>query len=119
MQVVAPRSEIVIDEHRIRFAIGGKLFGNLLRTLHAIRHTQARGGQIAESAAIVTTTRGDEAGRGEETAPRKNRSPRRRVVGVFILVRGYVTRLKTPVFDITHNARPQLDSITQRQRVGV
>ena len=74
MQVVAARTEIVVDEHCVRLAVRSKLIRNLLRMSHAVRHAQSVGRQIAKATPIVATPRRDQARSREETMPRQNRS---------------------------------------------
>ncbi len=104
VQVVAARSEIVVDEDGVRLAIFLKLGSDLVRMAHAVGHAQAVGGEIAEAAAVVASAGGDQAGGGEETAAGENRAPGRRIVTVVVFILGDVAGLQVVGFDVVRGS---------------
>ena len=62
---------------------------------------------------------GDQAGGGEKTAARQEGAPRRRVLAIFILIGCGIAGRQAPGFHIGEDARPKLNAVTQRQRIGV
>ena len=81
-QVVGPRAKVVVDEHGVGLVVGTELLDDLLHVAHQVGHLQPVGGQVTETAAVVTAARGNQAGRGEEAVARQQVAARRRVVAV-------------------------------------
>jgi len=74
---------------------------------------------MTESAAIVTPARSDQAGGGEKTRARKDFTERGWIFPTIGFVGRRVARLQPPVFNIGDDSRPQLNSVSQRQCVGM
>src|ERR1051325_2009913 len=117
MQVVAARAEIVVDEYRVGLLVFQKLRSDLLRMAHPVRHAKALSRQIAEAAAVVAPAGSDQAGGGKKPAAGDDRAPRRWVVAIIVLIRGYVARLQAALLDVVQDSRPELDSIAEREGV--
>ena len=67
----------------------------------------------------MAATGSDETGCRQETASRQNRSSWRRIVSIVILISRHISRLESSVFQIAQDARPELDTVAQRQGVGM
>src|ERR1039457_5340566 len=76
-----------------------------------MRHSQTVGGQIAEAAAIVAATRGDEARGGQKTLSRQHLPARRRVEVIPSLKFGFIMRLQFAAFNVMQNFRPELYAV--------
>ncbi len=119
VKIVAARAEVVIDKNCVGLVVCLKFFDHLLRMLHAIRHPQPVGSEIAESASVVATSRCDQAGGCQETSSWKNRAPGGGIVTIIVLVGCNVARLQCVSLDIAQDARPELHAVAKRERVRV
>ncbi len=119
LQVFRPRTKVVVDEHAVRFFAGRELLGDMLDVSHLVGHHQPLRRQVAEPTAIVAAACGDEAGRREEPASRKNPPARRRIEPVGTAICRDVTVFQCPSLKVAQDLGPELNTITDRDHIGV
>ena len=118
-KIIRTGAEVVVGEDGVGLAVATELVGDLLDVSHQVGHVQPFGRQVAEVAAVVATSGGNQACCGQKGVPIQQISPRGGVVPIRSSKSGPVDGLKPVCLHVPQDISPERDSIADRQCVGM